>query len=152
MLVKKEKEEVVEKENISIRQAIAGIVCWLVLIGLALYGCFYLFDYADFVKKRDALTLEQSRKNIHIAEDLAEKEFDQNKKYFRLKTGSRTDTVYLHENTGYIWTNKHLEARLELGKEKYVLYFHTKKVQNKDERLDIYEPVELSKVLKEQEE
>ncbi|KLA07083.1 hypothetical protein B4086_5559 [Bacillus cereus] len=146
------KEEEVSKGIGEVKEWVLPVLMILCCIIGAGYLISVYEDEKAESKKRDAIRLEQSRKNIHIAEDLVEREFDQNKKYFRLKTDSGTDTVYLHENTGYIWTNKHLEARLEMGKEKYVLYFHTKKVRNKDKKLDIYEPVELSKVLKEQEE
>lgn len=138
----------------SMEDCIDGIkgLLLLCLLGSLVYWCFTMLDYGDFVEKREAITLEQSRKNVNIAEDLVEKEFKQDKKYFRLKSVSGNSKVYLHENTGYSWANKHLEAELELGKEKYILYFHTQKVKITDEKIDIYEPVGVSKVLKEQEE
>lgn len=97
--------------------------------------------------KKDAVKVGQARENVKIAEELVAKEFDKDKKYFRLATTEPIGT-YLYDNTEYPWVDGDLKAVVKFDDSEYTVRFKTKELKSEYKDVELHEPVEISKVLK----
>ncbi|MBX9158453.1 hypothetical protein [Bacillus cereus] len=97
--------------------------------------------------KKDEVKVGQARENVKIAEELVAKEFDKDKKYFRLATTEPVGT-YLYDNTDYPWVDGDLKAVVKFDDSEYIVRFKTKEVKSEYKDVELHEPVEVSKVLK----
>ncbi|MBE7114510.1 hypothetical protein FT641_18175 [Bacillus paranthracis] len=97
--------------------------------------------------KKDEVKVGQARENVKMAEELVAKEFDKDKKYFRLATTEPVGT-YLYDNTDYPWVDGDLKAVVKFDDSEYTVRFKTKEVKSEYKDVELHEPVEISKVLK----
>ncbi|MGN4723887.1 hypothetical protein ACTFR8_22930 [Bacillus cereus group sp. MYBK15-3] len=97
--------------------------------------------------KKDEVKVGQARENVKVAEELVAKEFDKDKKYFRLATTEPVGT-YLYDNTDYPWVDGDLKAVVKFDDSEYIVRFKTKEVKSEYKDVELHEPVEVSKVLK----
>lgn len=127
-------------------------VLMIIAIGLA------IMTFADWganslkeSNKESAITIEQSRENVKMAEKMIEKELNTSSKYFQMI--NRSDNyflfgTYLDSNTESYWIDKALEAEVQLNGECYMVSFETKRVDSKNEEIEMYEPVKIIKLIK----
>lgn len=97
---------------------------------------------------------EQTQKNIKIAEKMIEKELNISSKYFKM-VGIQPFLlgeveVELNANTEASWIEKDLTCKVQVNGENYSVIFENQKVDAKNEELEMYEPVKINKIIKEQ--
>ncbi|MEZ2369605.1 hypothetical protein [Bacillus sp. RCC_6_1] len=56
--------------------------------------------------------------------------------------------TYLDSNSESYWIDKALEAEVQLNGECYMVSFETKRVDSKNEEIEMYEPVKIIKLIK----
>ncbi|MGN4544812.1 hypothetical protein [Bacillus cereus group sp. MYBK95-2] len=127
-------------------------VLMIIAIGLA------IMTFADWganslkeSNKEYAITIEQSRENVKMAEKMVEKELNTSSKYFQMINRSGNYFLfgtYLNSNTEPYWIDKDLEAEVQLNGECYMVSFETKRVESKNEEIEMYEPVKIIKLIK----
>ncbi|MGA5675832.1 hypothetical protein ACPCKQ_28825 [Bacillus bombysepticus] len=127
-------------------------VLMIIAIGLA------IITFADWganslkeSNKESAITIEQSRENVKMAEKMVEKELNTSSKYFQMINRSGNYFLfgtYLDSNTDSYWIDKALEAEVQLNGECYMVSFETKRVDSKNEEIEMYEPVKIIKLIK----
>ncbi|ETE99672.1 hypothetical protein [Bacillus thuringiensis] len=120
----------------------------LVYIGISLE------DYLDKSNKEHAIKIEQTHENIKIAEGMIEKELNISSKYFKM-LGTRTllflsEDAELNTNTDAYWVSKNITCKVQVNGENYSVTFETQKVDSENEELEMYEPVKINKIIKEQ--
>lgn len=101
--------------------------------------------------KESAITIEQSRENVKMAEKMIEKELNTSSKYFQMINRSGNYFLfgtYLNSNTASYWIDKALEAEVQLNGDCYMVSFETKRVNSKNEEIEMYEPVKIIKLIK----
>ncbi|MGN4725346.1 hypothetical protein ACTFR8_28510 [Bacillus cereus group sp. MYBK15-3] len=132
-------------ETLNKRCRIAVLILLLfVIIGLCFFAAF-LFKIEKHKNIRIETEIEQTRKNVNIAEELIEKEINKDRKYFKLSNG---DEQLLSSDTNISWVDKNLVCHVLLEGESYEVYFKTNKIINKEDYIKIYEPVVIDKFIK----
>ncbi|WP_460271379.1 hypothetical protein [Bacillus sp. NEAU-Y102] len=116
---------------------------------LLVIGVLSVFLYNIMIEsdKKEEVKVGQARENVKIAEELVAKEFNKDKKYFRLATAEAVG-VYLYDNTDYPWVDGDLKAVVKFDDSEYTVRFKTKEVKSEYKDVELHEPVEVSKVLK----
>lgn len=115
----------------------------------------------DKSKKVAAIKIEQSKENIKIAEEMVAKELNTSSKYFKMINGSSdffSSGRELDSNTGTLgifgiadfeyWMDQDLKAEVQLDGKSYMITFETKRVDTKNEEIEMYEPVKVNKIIK----
>lgn len=133
------------KELIKIISISILVVGFVVYIGLGIN---------DYLNKMMAIKTEQTQKNIKIAEMMVEKELNISSKYFKM-VGIQPYLlgeveVELNANTEASWIEKDLTCMVQVNGESYSVIFKTHKVDSENEELEMYEPVKINKIIKEQ--
>ncbi|PFA00687.1 hypothetical protein CN375_04360 [Bacillus cereus] len=133
------------KELIKIISISILVVGFVVYIGLGIN---------DYLNKMMAIKTEQTQKNIKIAEKMVEKELNISSKYFKM-VGIQPYLlgeveVELNANTEASWIEKDLTCMVQVNGESYSVIFKTHKVDSENEELEMYEPVKINKIIKEQ--
>lgn len=126
---------------------VIGAAVSVVLILIVVAESVFLYNSMIEKDKKDAVKVGQARENVKIAEELVAKEFDKDKKYFRLATTEPIGT-YLYDNTEYPWVDGDLKAVVKFDDSEYTVRFKTKEVKSEYKDVELHEPVEVSKVLK----
>ncbi|AFU17149.1 hypothetical protein MC28_D206 (plasmid) [Bacillus thuringiensis MC28] len=143
---KKKGNKKLGKGLIKISSIIILVVGCLVYIGIS------LDDYLDKIKKEHETKTEQTHENIKIAEEMIEKELNISSKYFKMISKRivlyAPEYVHLNFNREGYWINENLKCRVQMKGESYNITFETKKVDTKNEELEIYEPVKINKIIK----
>ncbi|EOO04879.1 hypothetical protein IAW_05886 [Bacillus cereus str. Schrouff] len=143
-----------KKDNAkSIKGLIKIISLSILVVGLVVYTGLCLIDYLDKFNKEYAIKIEQTQENIKIAENMVEKELNVSSKYFKM-VGKRTlfiatEEVVLNTNTESSWIDKDLTCEVQVNGENYSVIFETQRVDNKNEEIEMYEPVKINKIIKE---
>lgn len=143
-----------KKDNAkSIKGLIKIISISILFAGFVVYTGFCLNDYFDKTNKEFAIKKEQTQENIKIAEKIVEKELNISSKYFKM-VGKQTfflepEEVELNTNTEASWIEKDLTCEVQVNGENYSVIFETKRVDTKNEELEMYEPVKINKIIKE---
>lgn len=135
--------EMSKKTKSSVTGAAVTVVLLLVIgvLSVLLYNIMIESD------KKDEVKVGQARENVKIAEELVAKEFNKDKKYFRLATAEAVG-VYLYDNTDYPWVDGDLKAVVKFDDSEYTVRFKTKEVKSEYKDVELHEPIEVSKVLK----
>ncbi|PFC34350.1 hypothetical protein [Bacillus cereus] len=111
-------------------------------------------EYLDKSNKAHAMKIEQTHENIKIAEKMIEKELNISSKYFKIvgiqKYVLGQVEVELNANTKDSWIEKDLTCRVQVNGENYNIIFETQEVDSENEELEMYEPVKINKIIKEQ--
>lgn len=133
------------KELIKIISISILVVGFVVYIGLGIN---------DYLNKMMAIKTEQTQKNIKIAEKMIEKELNISSKYFKI-VGIQPYLlgeveVELNANTEASWIEKDLSCKVQVNGENYSVIFENQKVDEENEELEMYEPVKINKIIKEQ--
>ncbi|WPU78171.1 hypothetical protein SNE23_29860 (plasmid) [Bacillus sp. RA(2023)] len=133
---------------IKVISIIIFIVGGLVYIGISLE------DYLDKSNKEHAIKIEQTHENIKIAEGMIEKELNISSKYFEM-LGTRIflfvpEEEELNINTEAYWISKNITCKVQLNGERYSVTFETQRVGMEDEKIKMYKPVKINKIIKEQ--
>ncbi|PFO65925.1 hypothetical protein COJ83_18215 [Bacillus cereus] len=133
------------KELIKIISISILVVGFVVYIGLGIN---------DYLNKMMAIKTEQTQKNIKIAEKMIEKELNISSKYFKI-VGMQPYLlgeveVELNANTEASWIEKDLSCKVQVNGENYSVIFENQKVDDENEELEMYEPVKINKIIKEQ--
>lgn len=133
---------------IKVISIIIFIVGGLVYIGISWE------EYLDKNNKAHAIKIEQTHENIKIAEGMIEKELNISGKYFKM-LGVRIflfvpEEVELNDNTDAYWVSKDITCEVQVNGEIYSVTFGTQKVDSENEELEMYEPVKINKIIKEQ--
>lgn len=133
------------KELIKIISISILVVAFVVYIGLGIN---------DYLNKMMAIKTEQTQKNIKIAEKMIEKELNISSKYFKI-VGIQPYLlgeveVELNANTEASWIEKDLSCKVQVNGENYSVIFENQKVDDENEELEMYEPVKINKIIKEQ--
>ncbi|HDR6259327.1 hypothetical protein ABR780_26585 [Bacillus cereus] len=133
------------KELIKIISISILVVGFVVYIGLGIN---------DYLNKMMAIKTEQTQKNIKIAEKMIEKELNISSKYFKI-VGIQPYLlgeveVELNANTEASWIEKDLSCKVQVNGENYSVIFENQKVDDENEELEMYEPVKINKIIKEQ--
>ncbi|MGA4465970.1 hypothetical protein ACPA2L_25530 [Bacillus bombysepticus] len=133
------------KELIKIISISILVVGFVVYIGLGIN---------DYLNKMMAIKTEQTQKNIKIAEKMIEKELNISSKYFKI-VGIQPYLlgeveVELNANTEASWIEKDLTCKVQVNGENYSVIFENQKVDDKNEEPEMYEPVKINKIIKEQ--
>ncbi|OWT49005.1 hypothetical protein [Bacillus sp. K2I17] len=136
------------------KKLIKFLICILMLIAIGL-AVMSIANWGENClnesNKESAITIEQSRENVKIAEKMVEKELNTSSKYFQMinRTGNYfLFGTYLNSNTGSYWIDKDLQAEVQLNGECYMVSFETKRVDSKNEEIEMYEPVKIIKLIK----
>ncbi|MDA2150773.1 hypothetical protein PDN20_19120 [Bacillus cereus] len=133
---------------IKVISIIIFIVGGLVYIGISWE------EYLDKNNKAHAIKIEQTHENIKIAEGMIEKELNISSKYFKM-LDTRTllflsEDAELNTNTDAYWVRKNITCKVQVNGENYSVTFETQKVDSENEELEMYEPVKINKIIKEQ--
>ncbi|WP_406904403.1 hypothetical protein [Bacillus cereus] len=133
------------KELIKIISISILVVGFVVYIGLGIN---------DYLNKMMTIKTEQTQKNIKIAEKMIEKELNISSKYFKI-VGIQPYLlgeveVELNANTEASWIEKDLSCKVQVNGENYSVIFENQKVDDENEELEMYEPVKINKIIKEQ--
>ncbi|KFK76603.1 hypothetical protein DJ87_5266 [Bacillus cereus] len=133
------------------------ILVWIIIIIVIGYTVMsvanWWSNFVDETNKEAAITIEQSKENVKIAEKLIEKELNTSSKYFKMINRSGGYFLYgtnLSSNTESSWIDKALEAEVQLNDDCYMVSFETKRVDSKNEDMEMYEPVKIIKLIKQQ--
>ncbi|MDF9524751.1 hypothetical protein P5815_30095 [Bacillus cereus] len=131
------------------------ILVWIIIIiGIGYTVMSVVNLWSNFVEesnKEAAITIEQSKENVKIAEKLIEKELNTSSKYFQMINRSGGYFLYgknLSSNTESSWIDKALKAEVQLNDDCYMVSFETKRVDSKNEEIEMYEPVKIIKLIK----
>ncbi|OUB77066.1 hypothetical protein BK744_09330 [Bacillus thuringiensis serovar zhaodongensis] len=136
------------------KKLIKFLVRFLMIIAIGLAIMAFADWGANSLKesnKEAAITIEQSRENVKMAEKTIEKELNTSSKYFQIINRSGNYFLfgtYLNSNTESYWIDKALEAEVQLNGECYMVSFETKRVDSKNEEIEMYEPVKIIKLIK----
>ncbi|MEC3226218.1 hypothetical protein P9027_30340 [Bacillus thuringiensis] len=136
------------KGLIKIISIIILVVSCLVYIGIS------LGDYHDKIINEHNTKIEQTHENIKIAEEMIENELHVSGKYFKM-IGTRiflfaSEETELNINTDAYWVSKDITCKVQVNGENYSVIFETHKVDSKNEEIEMYEPVKINKIIKEQ--
>lgn len=131
------------------------ILVWIIIIIVIGYTVMSVVNwwsnFVDESNKEAAITIEQSQENVKIAEKLIEKELNTSSKYFQMINRSGGYFLYgtkLSSNTESSWIDKDLQAEVQLNDDCYMVSFETKRVDSKNEEVEMYEPVKIIKLIK----
>ncbi|HDR7527016.1 MULTISPECIES: hypothetical protein [Bacillus cereus group] len=143
-----------KKSTRSINGLIKSISIIILVVGFIVYLGLCINDYLDKTNKIIAIKTEQSQENIKIAEKMVEKELNISSKYFKM-IGIQPFLlgeveVELNANTEASWIEKDLTCKVQVNGENYSVIFETQKVDSENEELEMYEPVKINKIIKEQ--
>ncbi|EJQ72425.1 MULTISPECIES: hypothetical protein [Bacillus cereus group] len=143
-----------KKNTKSIKGLIKIIGIIILVAGFLVYIGISLDDYFDNINKEHAIKIEQTHENIKIAEEMIEKELNISSKYFKM-VGKQTffiepEEVDLNTNTEASWIDNDLTCEVQVNGESYSVIFETQKVNSENEELEMYEPVKINKIIKEQ--
>ncbi|OWT48451.1 hypothetical protein [Bacillus sp. K2I17] len=143
-----------KKNTRSIKGLIKSIGIIILVVGFIVYIGISLDDYFDNINKEHAIKIEQTHENIKIAEEMIEKELNISSKYFKM-VGIQPYLlgeveVELNANTESSWIEKDLTCKVQVNGENYIVIFENQKVDAKNEELEMYEPVKINKIIKEQ--
>ncbi|SEG78363.1 hypothetical protein [Bacillus sp. ok061] len=143
-----------KKNTRSIKGLIKIISIGILVAGVFVYIGFGVNEYVDKGNKMLAIKEEQTQQNIKIAEKMIEKELNISSKYFKMfgiqKYVLGQVEVELNANTEDFWIEKDLTCKVQVNGENYSLIFETQEVDSKNEELEMYEPVKINKIIKEQ--
>ncbi|MBH0357729.1 hypothetical protein U9R71_31090 [Bacillus toyonensis] len=126
----------------------------ILFVVFVVFAAICLKDYHEGINKENAIKIEQTQENIKIAEKLVEKELNVSSKYFKM-VGKQTffnvsEGVVLNTNTESSWIDKDLTCEVQVNGENYSVIFETQRVDNENEEIEMYEPVKINKIIKEQ--
>ncbi|MDK7443454.1 hypothetical protein N7X28_26095 [Bacillus sp. SM-B1] len=143
-----------KKNKKSIKGLIIIVSIIIFIVGGLVYIGISLKEDLDKGKKEQAIKIEQTHKNIKIAEGMIEKELNISGKYFKM-LGARIflfvpEEVELNDNTDAYWVSKDITCEVQVNGEIYSVTFGTQKVDSENEELEMYEPVKINKIIKEQ--
>ncbi|MGH1110340.1 hypothetical protein [Bacillus paranthracis] len=139
-------------------RSITGLVKVISIIIFIVGGLVYIGisweEYLDKSNKAHVIKIEQTHENIKIAEGMIEKELNVSSKYFKM-FGTRTllflsEDAELNTNTDAYWVRKDITCKVQVNGENYSVTFETQKVDSENEELEMYEPVKINKIIKEQ--
>lgn len=143
-----------KKNTKSIKGLIKSIGMITLVVGFIVFLGICINYYMDKTNKVNAIKSEQTQENIKIAEKMVEKELNINSKYFKIvgiqKYLLGQVEVELNANTEDFWIEKDLTCKVQVNGENYSLIFETQEVDSKNEELEMYEPVKINKIIKEQ--
>ncbi|TXR59079.1 hypothetical protein DM800_28935 [Bacillus sp. AY18-3] len=143
-----------KKNTRSIKGLIKSIGMITLVVGFIVFLGIYINYYMDKTNKMNAIKSEQTQENIKIAEKMIEKELNISSKYFKVlgiqKYLLGQVEVELNANTEESWIEKDLTCKVQVNGENYSLIFETHKVDSENEELEMYEPVKINKIIKEQ--
>ncbi|MEB9380184.1 hypothetical protein P4J09_19365 [Bacillus cereus] len=143
-----------KKDTKSIKGLIKIISISILVGGFLVYIGLGVNEYLDETNKMISIKDEQTQKNIKIAEKMIEKELNISSKYFKM-VGIQPFLlgeveVELNANTEASWIEKDLTCKVQVNGENYSVIFENQKVDAKNEELEMYEPVKINKIIKEQ--
>ncbi|MEI5871261.1 hypothetical protein WBS46_27610 [Bacillus albus] len=143
-----------KKNTRSIKGLIKIISITILVVGCLVYIGISLDDYHDKITKEHNTKIEQTHENIKIAEEMIEKELHISRKYFKM-LGTRiflfaSEETELNTNTDAYWVSKDLTCAVQVDGENYRVVFETQRVATENEELEMYEPVKIIKIIKEQ--
>ncbi|MDX5828888.1 hypothetical protein SIM54_22690 [Bacillus cereus group sp. BfR-BA-02147] len=144
--------QIKKKDKAKSIKGLIKIISMITLVtGFVVYTGLCLNDYLN---KEYAIKIEQTRANVRIAEEMVEKELNTNSKYFQMinRTNNESDLSYgdyLDSNTDSYWIDEKLKSEVQLEGDSYIVTFETKRVDPKNEELEMYEPVKINKIIKE---
>ncbi|PET15113.1 hypothetical protein CN513_20545 [Bacillus cereus] len=139
-------------------RSITGLVKVISIIIFIVGGLVYIGisweEYLDKSNKKHAIKIEQTHENIKIAEGMIEKELNVSSKYFKM-LGTRIflfvpEEEELNINTEAYWISKNITCKVQLNGESYSVTFETQRAGMKDEKIKMYKPVKINKIIKEQ--
>ncbi|HGA0707662.1 TPA: hypothetical protein ACIQMB_004847 [Bacillus pacificus] len=143
-----------KKNTRSIQGLIKSIGMITLVVGFIVFLGICINYYMDKTNKMNAIKSEQTQENIKIAEKMIEKELNISSKYFKVlgiqKYLLGQVEVELNANTEESWIEKDLTCKVQVNGENYSLIFETHKVDSENEELEMYEPVKINKIIKEQ--
>ncbi|MED1305152.1 hypothetical protein BK704_01670 [[Bacillus thuringiensis] serovar konkukian] len=143
-----------KKNTKSIKGLIKSIGMITLVVGFIVFLGICINYYMDKTNKVNAIKSEQTQENIKIAEKMVEKELNINSKYFKIvgiqKYLIGQVEVELNANTEDFWIEKDLTCKVQVNGENYSLIFETQEVDSKNEELEMYEPIKINKIIKEQ--
>lgn len=143
--------QIKKKDNAKSIKGLIKIISIIILVtGFVVYTGLCLIDYLN---KEYAIKIEQTRANVKIAEEMVEKELNTNSKYFQMinRTNDESDFSYgdyLDSNTDSYWIDEKLKSEVQLEGDSYIVTFETKRVDPKNEGIEMYEPVKINKIIK----
>ncbi|MDX5746178.1 hypothetical protein SIM20_23905 [Bacillus cereus group sp. BfR-BA-02570] len=143
-----------KKNTGSIKGLIKIISIIIFILGGLVYIGISLEEYLDKSNKERAIKIEQTHENIKIAEGMIEKELNVISKYFKM-FGTRIvlfapEDTELNINTEAYWISKDITCKVQVNGENYSVTFETQKVDSENEEIEMYEPVKINKIIKEQ--
>ncbi|MCU5024977.1 hypothetical protein OB988_21175 [Bacillus cereus] len=143
-----------KKNTRSIKGLIKIIGISILVAGFFVYIGFGVNEYVDRGNKLLAIKEEQTQQNIKVAEKMVEKELNVSSKYFKM-IGQQiilfsSVEVELDANTEVLWIDNDLTCEVQVNGESYSVVFETQKVNSENEELEMYEPVKINKIIKEQ--
>lgn len=129
----------------------------ILVVGFIVFVGICINDYLNKTNKMSAVKKEQTQENIKIAEKMLEKELNVSSKYFKM-VGKQVilfapEEVELNTNkeASWIeWIDNDLTCEVQVNGENYSVIFETHKVDSKNEEIEMYEPVKINKIIKEQ--
>lgn len=131
------------------------LLLWIIMIIVIVFAIISIANWwsnlVEESNKESAIRIEQSKKNVRIAEKMVEKELNTSSKYFQMinrSGGYFLYGTYLNVNTGSEWIDKDLEAEVQLDGASYIVSFETKRVDLKNEEREVYEPLKIIKLIK----
>jgi hypothetical protein len=144
-----------KKNTKSIKGLIKSIGMITLFVGFSVFLGICINYYMDKTNKVNAIKKsEQTQENIKIAKKMVEKKLNINSKYFKIvgiqKYLIGQVEVELNANTEDFWIEKDLTCKVQVNGENYSLIFETQEVDSKNEELEMYEPVKINKIIKEQ--
>ncbi|PEB22174.1 hypothetical protein COO05_23685 [Bacillus toyonensis] len=144
-----------KKEKTKLIKCLIKILSISILFaGFVVFAAICLKNYHEGINKENAIKMEQTQENIKIAEKMVEKELNVSSKYF-IMVGQENFLysqleVELNANTEATWVDKDLTCKVQGNGENYSVIFETQRVDNENEEIEMYEPVKINKILKEQ--
>lgn len=144
-----------KKEKTKLIKGLIKILSISILFALfVVFAAICLKKYHEGINKENAIEMEQTQENIKIAEKMVEKELNVSSKYFKM-VGQENFLysqleVELNANTEATWVDKDLTCEVQVNGENYSVIFETQRVDNENEEIEMYEPVKINKILKEQ--
>ncbi|MGH0686052.1 hypothetical protein [Bacillus mycoides] len=144
-----------KKEKTKLIKGLIKILSISILFAaFVVFAAICLKNYHEGINKENAIKIEQTQENIKLAEKMVEKELNVSSKYFKM-VGQENFLyskleVELNTNTDDFWIDKDLTCEVQVNGENYSVIFETQKVDSKYEELEMYEPVKINKIIKQQ--
>ncbi|MGA4465923.1 hypothetical protein ACPA2L_25285 [Bacillus bombysepticus] len=144
----------VDKKKKKWKENVIGITVMIIFIAL-MFTLYKLYVSSSAEKEKlNAMKIEQARNNVEIAEEMVAKELNTDSKYFRMISKSEgiggLYDQYLDVNTKAYWIDQELKVKVHVDKKSYVIHFETKRVSSNEEDLEMYKPIGIYKILREE--